>query len=220
MIEIESWDQDGGHIAIGYDEDAKHTNPRQDSNIGTMICSHPRYNLGDEQGADREYVTPCAVCGGGQEIAGIECASCLGQGELAATPEEYFRHHRGARVVLPLWLYDHSGISISCGERRGQFADRWDSGLVGFVFDTPDGVKECIGDDATSEQIEAALRAEVAYYDTYLRGEVYGYVVTAPDGTEDSCWGFVGDLDDVKQTAREALAALTPKPQIEKSRSL
>lgn len=34
---------------------------------------------------------------------------------------------------LPLWLYDHSGITMSCGARTGQFADRWDSGQVGWV---------------------------------------------------------------------------------------
>lgn len=32
---------------------------------------------------------------------------------------------------LPLWLYDHSGITMSCGSRTGQYADRWDSGGVG-----------------------------------------------------------------------------------------
>lgn len=34
---------------------------------------------------------------------------------------------------LPLWLYDHSGITMSCGARTGQFADRWDSSQVGWI---------------------------------------------------------------------------------------
>ena len=34
---------------------------------------------------------------------------------------------------MPLWLYDHSGLSISCGRRTGQYADRWDSGCVGWI---------------------------------------------------------------------------------------
>ena len=42
--------------------------------------------------------------------------------------------------------------------------DRWDTSFVGFIFDTPEGVKQCIGDDATDEQIEQALRAEVKVY--------------------------------------------------------
>lgn len=32
---------------------------------------------------------------------------------------------------IPLWLYDHSGITMSCGARTGQYADRWDSSQVG-----------------------------------------------------------------------------------------
>lgn len=35
---------------------------------------------------------------------------------------------------MPLWLYDHSGITMSCGARVGQYADRWDSGCVGWII--------------------------------------------------------------------------------------
>lgn len=34
---------------------------------------------------------------------------------------------------MPLWLYDHSGLTISCGARFGQYADLWDSGGVGWI---------------------------------------------------------------------------------------
>lgn len=34
---------------------------------------------------------------------------------------------------MPLWLYDHSGISMSCGARVGQYTDQWDSGCVGWI---------------------------------------------------------------------------------------
>ncbi len=34
----------------------------------------------------------------------------------------------------PLWLYDHSGISISCGDRTYPYNDRWDSGQVGWII--------------------------------------------------------------------------------------
>lgn len=34
---------------------------------------------------------------------------------------------------MPLWLYDHSGLTMSCGARTGQYADRWDSGCVGWI---------------------------------------------------------------------------------------
>lgn len=34
---------------------------------------------------------------------------------------------------LPLWLYDHSGITMSCGNRAYPYNDRWDSGCVGWI---------------------------------------------------------------------------------------
>ena len=50
--------------------------------------------------------------------------------------------------------------------------DRWDTSFVGFIYDTPEGVKQCLGDNATDEEIEAALRSEVAVYASYLEGDV------------------------------------------------
>lgn len=41
---------------------------------------------------------------------------------------------------MPLWLYDHSGITISCGARTGQYADRWDSGCVGWIIAMKDKI--------------------------------------------------------------------------------
>jgi hypothetical protein len=49
------------------------------------------------------------------------------------------------------------------------------------------------------------LAGEVKTFDQYLRGDVYGYVVTDPDGNEvDSCWGLYG-IEDAEQEARSAL---------------
>ena len=46
---------------------------------------------------------------------------------------------------MPLWLYDHSGITMSCGARTGQYADRWDSGQVGWILAMKKTVmKECV----------------------------------------------------------------------------
>ena len=62
---------------------------------------------------------------------------------------------------LPLFLYDHSGITIS----TGSFGCRWDSGLVGFIW-TAD-------ETATQEWLES----EVKTYDQYLTGEQYDVLV-------------------------------------------
>lgn len=46
---------------------------------------------------------------------------------------------------LPLWLYDHSGITMSCGMRRYPYDDPWDSGQVGwFVALKKDVMRELV----------------------------------------------------------------------------
>jgi hypothetical protein len=90
-------------------------------------------------------------------------------------------------ISLPLYLYDHSGLTMN----TTGFSCPWDSGKVGFIYVTKERAeKEGVPDP------EALLRAEVKEYDQYLRGEVYGYRVLDEAGKElDSCWGFYGDYN-------------------------
>lgn len=89
-------------------------------------------------------------------------------------------------VVLPLFLYDHGGITMS----TGAFCCSWDSGQVGFIYIT----KEKMAVEGwDKEHATKYLQGEVEEYDQYLTGDVWGYVVEADDGTEvESCWGFYG----------------------------
>jgi len=109
-------------------------------------------------------------------------------------------------AFLPLWLYDHSGITISCGARVGQYADRWDSSQVGWIFvKKEDLLKEQIATEENwREKADDIMRADVELYDQYLTGEVFGYTLYEaelpedPEGTPDweetdSCWGFYGN---------------------------
>ncbi len=41
-------------------------------------------------------------------------------------------------VWMPLWLYDHSGITMSCGERTYPYNDAWDSCQVGWIITMKD----------------------------------------------------------------------------------
>ncbi|MBA2708485.1 MAG: hypothetical protein H0U59_11845 [Gemmatimonadaceae bacterium] len=187
-------------------------NPRGfDGNIGVMICAHRRYNLGDEQIGPEDRLTEitCPACEGAGEIAGNllgfdeteTCPKCDGAGEIELGLHEYLKRERGARVILPLGLLDHSGISmyVGAGEHR-QDPGGWDSGQVGVIFDTAETRAETTGDDVTDEEIERALRAEVEEYDSYLRGEIYAYVIEDEDGEIlDSCGGFLGDLKYAKE---------------------
>lgn len=102
-------------------------------------------------------------------------------------------------VSLPLYLYDHGGITMSTGTfvGRAQHAE-WDSGQVSFIYLTKETIRKEYG-TAGKKNIEKALqclRGEVTEYDNYLTGNVYGFVIE--DETEEeieSCWGFYGDYD-------------------------
>ena len=40
------------------------------------------------------------------------------------------------------------------------------------------------------------MRGEVEYYDSYLRGEAYGFELYKDGELEDSCWGFIGNNEE------------------------
>lgn len=112
---------------------------------------------------------------------------------------------KGYVAILPVWAYIHSGITISCGERTGQYADRWDSALAGVIYVDKGTVLENFPDldpDRWESKADELMRAEVKAYDQYLTGETYCYQLLSetrnPDGSTDhedegSCGGFLGD---------------------------
>lgn len=144
---------------------------RWDGNMGTMIAFHGRYQLGDK----------------GHDFNSKDYA---GWGEMkSAILKQYGRD----AVILPLYLYDHSGITMN----TTGFDCRWDSGQVGFIVASLGTVRECFGiKRVTAKQRERAVEslvAEVAVYTQYLEGDVYGFVVEDEEGNvNDSCWGFYG----------------------------
>ena len=173
-------------IEVGYDEttefgdyrirvmaDSDAESPRSWDNLGTMVYWHRNYILGDVDG-NREYESP-----------------------------EAFLEEIGDAIVLPLYVYDHSGLTMN----TTGFSCPWDSGQVGFIYVSLDTVRKEYGwKRITKErraQIEKYLRGEVNTFDMYLRGEVYGFEIERDDGDTvehvDSCWGFYG-YDDPYMT--------------------
>ena len=104
---------------------------------------------------------------------------------------------------LPLWLYEHSGITMSCGARHCPYNDQWDSGCVGWIVMLKKTALTELGmDEATwRERAVAYMEASVKTYDQYLTGDAYCctlYVEKAGEGGKaewleiDSCGGFFG----------------------------
>lgn len=61
---------------------------------------------------------------------------------------------------LPLWLYDHGGITMSCGSRTGQYADRWDSGGVGWIVILKKTLMDEVGTEYVLDDAGELIRVE------------------------------------------------------------
>lgn len=99
-------------------------------------------------------------------------------------------------LILPLRLYDHSGISMSTSSSY-PYNDRWDSGQVGWIYVSKKDLLANYGGKRVTAKLREKglehLRNEVSIYDQYLRGDVYGFKVLDKEGNDiDSCWGFYG----------------------------
>jgi len=172
---IEVLDIDGFKVKIFHDSAPQ--SPREWDNLGTMVCWHRKYCLGDEQRTD-------SVEDWMKEII------CNLTGEDYDDPSEAFSK---LFISLPLYLYDHSGITMS----TGPFSCPWDSGQVGYIYVSTEKVKKEYGwkhmINSRQEKIEQHLKYEVEVYDQFLRGDIYGYRIEDADGIEtDSCWGYFG----------------------------
>lgn len=95
-------------------------------------------------------------------------------------------------IALPLFLYDHSGITMNT---KG-FKCPWDSGQVGIIFVTKEAIRNEYNWKRISKsrlaKIYSYLKNEIETYDDYIRGNVYGYTTENNDEIGDSCWGFYG----------------------------
>lgn len=175
-------------ITIEQDELAEDSREAFD-HIGTMICFHHNYNLGD----DHSYTDPKDAL---LSILGdyTDWEEYVGYCDLPI--DELFIELEKIAYVLPLYLYDHSGITMS----TSPFSCPWDSDQVGFIYAMKD-----YADKETPDPVKY-LEGEVKEYDQYLTGEIYGYIVEDPEEyvDEDSCWGFYGYdycLEEAKSVA-------------------
>ncbi len=146
---------DGIHtIEVGYDSCPE--NPREYYEpVGTMVCWHRRYALGDKHTFD--------------------------------SPQDFQEEEmKKAFVVLPLFLYDHSGLAMSTSSFVGRAVHaEWDSGQVGYIYIPEDKVQEKTGFEPTEDNkahIQELLEDEVRLYNKYLQGDVYSFSIKDSDG--------------------------------------
>lgn len=116
-------------------------------------------------------------------------------------------------VVLPIALYDHSGISMWLGSADSHFDSQWDCSDVGFAYVEKEtamkfgALKE--GDDWKKWAYDD-MESEMKVYNEYVEGDVYGYTIEDEYGEVDSdinlcgCWGYYGEKSIEEQIIPEA----------------
>lgn len=103
-------------------------------------------------------------------------------------------------------VYEHSGfnLALNTGDLGYLHNDRFDSYDAGQVYIRKPA---CDNDEA---KILAAARSVIEEWNTYLSGDVYGYVIEDAEGEQlDSCWGFYG-LGHCIEEAKTAAEATMP----------
>lgn len=125
----------------------------------------------------------------------------------------------GEVAMLPISMYEHSGITIWLGSKDGHFDSQWDCSSIGFAYiEKSTAEKEMpqrkLDDGQENDWKKWAydmMEGEMETYDQFVRGEVYGYMIEDENGEEGSdtdlcgCWGFYGD-DGKKDMIEEAKA--------------
>lgn len=173
---VKYWVEDNElHRAYFDREEDLYDSPRDWDNLGTMVCGHRRYNLGDIQVKTRE--------------------EWFANKPLKAD----------TLVLLPLGLLDHSGLAMyiggvtdpwDSGEVGYIFVRKDNPEVVDY--------KKTHTWKETKEWAENILRSEVATYDAYLHGDVY-YITEEKYDEETETWdnvdgyGGVYVVDDTYQ---------------------
>ena len=106
-------------------------------------------------------------------------------------------------VAIPVFMYEHSGVTIS----SGSFNCRFDSGKLGYFYTSFDRIKELfvidVVDDEAIERARKNLEVELKVFASYVEGKVFRFEVVKinkckccdaiTEEQEDSCGGFYGD---------------------------
>ena len=169
-------------IKIYFDEFAE--SPREWSPLGTLVCSHRKYDLSD---------VPFPQAGE--------------HGSLLADFKEYLKTISltlNDIIYTPVYMYDHSGIALS----STPFSCKWDSGLLGYHYVSKSTIHTEYSVKRISPKLHksiiSVLDAELEVYNHYVQGNCYEFrIFDSEDEFVDSCGGFIGDLDDVKQQMYE-----------------
>lgn len=184
---------------------------REWDNLGTMACAHRRYSLGD---AEERHSGPEEWAF--KKAAKYSTTISRDIDDISKAWKILEKHW----IVLPLYLYDHSGLKMS----TSSFSCRWDSGQVGYIYVEKAKVLNDFGWTRLNKQrikrVYDCFDGEVETYNKYLNGDVYNIRIDEVDGDGnvveegvENCGGFYG-RDYAECEAKRMVEALTKDMQI------
>ena len=150
-------------------------NPREDyEHLGTMVCWHGRYNLGDENYGDASLGDWLSGRLYDHDIERIDNEGYLTQqwedfiwdleNDDDESIQKAFALLQDKMIMLSLYLYDHSGLAIS----TSQFPGLFDTGWLGVIYVDKDDIRK----EWNKQRISSKLYDNIV---TYLTGEVEEY---------------------------------------------
>ncbi len=171
---LEKVEYKGYTIEVYSDEFAD--SPRENDEMAQFFFFHKKYRLGDENP--------------------LKAADFSGWEEMEKKLQKEFR------LVVPVYMYDHSGISLS----TTPFSCPWDSGQIGFACAHAEDIRRTYGVDRITKKIkDKALRyieGEVETYSKYVNGDFCEYRVFRGAVEIDACYS-IEDCELAVQMGKE-----------------
>ncbi len=170
----------GLSIKIVQDETA--SSPRENDNIGTMVCWHNRYDLSDGK---NPFETP--------------------QDAL-----QHFKE--AGSIYLPIFMYDHSGLAFSTVRTYpfDDQWDAGQVGYIFCELDKARKEYGNLPAAELEKKVKDYMDGEIKTYNQFHAGDIWGYIIKDDKGEDvDSCWGFYGAdycLTEAKNAADAEIA--------------
>ena len=93
--------------------------------------------------------------------------------------------------IFPVYLYSHSGISISLDNSKYPFNDKWDTSMNGYIL-----VSKLLREDIDYDSALSYAESLINNWNKYFYGDIYRYeIYDENNNIIDSCGGFY-DIDE------------------------
>jgi len=163
---------------IEVEQDVWAESPREFDNVGMLVLSHKRYDLPNE--------------------IHFNFSECDSWDEVEKELRKVYP------VVIPVFMYDHSGINFSLGGYNPYWVHAsWDAGKVGYMVVDRDELAE-LGIKYLSkhnkEKLNRVLEGEIEQYNQYVGGDVWCVEIKQDDELIDYQGGIFG-YDEAVQSA-------------------